>query len=255
MWNRIKNNKILNAIGGLILLYEVCININYTANFCRDYINPQGYKKAIYEKYKVRAYGDIEEDEYKTIDKLFTEYQKEKQFVKSIEILPRDLKRLCFFDQIKYVFTNIEGYTNGGNISIFKGAPYFNYAHEMKHPLIRKVLDSDPSFKEKWEALCKDENGNSLYKYSLANFLHHVSASLEGPIENRKDLEKEGFLSEHSRANIEEDAAILSSDIDSFALDSNRIKEIFSDPDKWRLHGKIKLLEQYGLVGKGTPFL
>ncbi len=227
-----------HVMAAAFLLYVSTTHGIYFSKLSKDYLCPSEYKETLYSKHEVHVLGYVNEKEYKKIDKILSDQLKERKInINFIEVMPKDWKQMPFTDQIRYFFyPRIQAYTTYFNgICAFEDFIPNALVHEIKHLMINDIKEKDPRFKEKWERF-------SDYEYNFPK-----SEDMNDDILDLSIVAASGFTSNYSKMNFDEDAATICADLDCNVYG---MPVLFKDPKFWRLQGKIRLAEEYGLVRK-----
>ncbi len=137
------------------------------------------------------------------------------------------------------------------DIAMGKYALHSFYAvhHEIKHAKTFSVLEEYPEFKEKWEALARDETGNSLYQGRFKEFFSGNSLLgriLQMESFSEEENSKQGFISNYSRTDFYEDVAELCEEAES--MEPNQLSRLLYEEQNQKIISKIELAQEYGLI-------
>lgn len=153
-----------------ILLFHLATQANYSLNDVLNQVKPSEQRAQFQEEFGFPIRGfrkDIEGDpeRLELIANALRKELLEKPFqLRSFRIESNQYLRKSFLDQLaKLVTVGHAGYYFWDSISVVSSPHPSTVHHEVKHAKTFDVLEENPQFRERWEALAKDEKGNSLY--------------------------------------------------------------------------------------------
>jgi hypothetical protein len=220
-------------ITGTLILHGAT-QLNYWRNDLMHQLNPSPQRAAFEEEFgfPIKGWRDEIEGDGKGMSRLaeviHAEQVEHPFYVKSFRITSDHYLERSIPQQFETIFlTEFNGWCDysewywpwGDTISLDSGKPRTVTCHEISHDKSFAAMEAYPEFKEKWEALATDEEGNSLYLGILRGSLDSVKC-LEKLVDAPDNYWELGFVSKYSMKNVYEDMAELceraKTDPDSF---------------------------------------
>ncbi|MDO8555881.1 MAG: hypothetical protein Q7R96_01765 [Nanoarchaeota archaeon] len=238
----------------------------YQSNNLYHVISPSPERVAFQQQFKfpVRAreadWEQSPENRRIITEVLHTEMREHPFDLTFFEIAPAAYWKKGFSEQIGEVFC--EGY-NGVAIAKLNaivvnpsGIKNDTLHHEVKHIKTFQVLKDHPEFKGRWEALCKDDHGNSRLQFT--NMAHWSCSRIKGlsqlvdekPTPEQEECRRQGFVSRYAATNFFEDVAELCAEAE---LTPFTFEDAFDGGKRSSkvLIDKLCLAEEYRLVPAG----
>ena len=118
--------------------------------------------------------------------------------------------------------------------------------HEIKHAKAAAIIAAHPEFAEKWNALAKDKNGQSLYFTTWEDLCYDYKGLRSFVREQNEDVdEKLGFVTSYARRNSDEDMAETGEKAEM--REDLFIPWLYTKPNPC-IRAKIQLAEHYQLI-------
>ncbi|VVB78853.1 Uncharacterised protein [uncultured archaeon] len=250
----------------ILALAHGATQINYTANDFVNYDNPSQMRRDFQKQFDfpIKGFEEDIEEQPKDIMGIAEVVQREKQTknfqLRNMRIESNNYLKRSLAEQFGDIFTiGYSGWYFGEKIGITKKAGQKTLTHEIKHAKTFDIIRDHPEFLDKWKALAKDENGNSLYRGDVVTACKRVRGleKLFRDLPRPVNYEKSGFVSNYARSNVYEDIAEtcemaeLDPCIETYLFGVSPNPHNNAIPKNEKVVAKIKLAEEYGLIPPG----
>ncbi|RME31421.1 hypothetical protein D6789_02860 [Candidatus Woesearchaeota archaeon] len=238
-------------------------------NTCRNILSdlhPNELQRYFKEEYGVSLYGTrqgleaFQRGEFPLSSRLIEVLEQESRnpnfTLRSITIEPTTYTDKSIVQQFAELFADdYVGYAWPRHIVLKPLAQQDTMFHEVKHVESFSIMRQHPEFLERWLALARDEDGNSLYKHPpLVNILYNLKfITEEETLLSSEELRRKGFISDYARTTVLEDMAELGGEVAKRQTDFRLFAEALTTNNWPRLKGKLLLAAEYGLIPEEFP--
>jgi len=248
LWQRCKKGLFWSALA--LFSFHLATQTYHTARALYYTAYPTEIRRSFAEKFGFPLQGyDIEETNSAAQiaavlhkEKMEMDFSLDAIYIRSFSYLQKPIHEQFF---------SMVGTGNGGycyNKFVVLQSPVWEGTvhHEIKHAKAYAIWAAHPEFIEKWEALAKGKNGQSLYLSPQEDWCYDYKGLRNFVREqNKKEDEKLGFVSSYARRNSDEDIAELCEEAELKA--PNFIPWLYTAPNQ-RIQAKTRLAEQYQLI-------
>jgi len=258
IWNKTKNVVKKIALAGVLL--HGATQTGYLLNSAHHHANPSLLRQDFQEQFgfPITGYGGgIEGDARKIsiLSEIIHREQLQTPFSPSgIHIRSKNYLEKTLPQQLDYWVSNP---TSGTANPLTRGIVLDEYAHnttmghEIEHIKTYELFETHPEFREGWEALAMDEEGNSLYMGSGEQLCSRFRG-LENLVDKEKYSDESngslGFVSSYARTNFFEDIAEFCEEADAGYQDFVKLITGRCEEDNTLMLAKLELAMEYGLI-------